>query len=126
MPFTNDEELLTEREVGQHTKRSRRQLQRDRANRRGIPFVQLENQIRYRLGDVRAYVARNLRGLEASAGESITERRSASGDALEYDSAPAQPPQCKVRRAIRQQQARADRTCSRPDARSAEQSHAAS
>jgi|SRR5262249_21061870 len=62
MPFTDDEELLTEREVGQHIHRSTRQLQRDRAARRGIPFVQLENQIRYRRGDVRAYIARNLVG----------------------------------------------------------------
>ena len=46
MPFSDDEELLTERELEKYTKRSRRQLQRDRAERRGIPFVQLENQVR--------------------------------------------------------------------------------
>ena len=60
MPFSDEEELLTEREVEKYTKRSRRQLQRDRAERRGIPFVRFETQIRYRLGDVRTYVARHL------------------------------------------------------------------
>ena len=60
MTFSDDEELLTERELAKYTKRSRRQLQRDRAERRGIPFVQLENQIRYRRGDVRAYVLNHL------------------------------------------------------------------
>jgi hypothetical protein len=62
MPFSDDEELLTEGELQKYTKRSRRQLQRDRAERRGIPFVQLENQVRYRRGDVRAYVAQHLVG----------------------------------------------------------------
>ena len=60
MPFSDDEELLTEREVERHIKRSRRQLQRDRAERRGIPFVQISGQVRYRVGDVRAYVLQNL------------------------------------------------------------------
>jgi predicted DNA-binding transcriptional regulator YafY len=62
MPFTDDEELLTERELAKYTKRSKRQLQRDRANRRGFPYVQLENQIRYRRGDVRAHLAQHLVG----------------------------------------------------------------
>jgi hypothetical protein len=62
MPFSDDEELLTERELEKYTKRSRRQLQRDRAERRGIPFVQLEKQVRYRVGDVRAYLTQRLVG----------------------------------------------------------------
>jgi hypothetical protein len=69
MPFSDDEELLTERELKKHINRSQRQLQRDRAERRGIPFVQLENQIRYRRGDVRAYVAQHLVGLNARPAE---------------------------------------------------------
>ena len=60
MPFSDDEELLTERELGEYIGRSQRQLQRDRAERRGIPFVQLETQIRYRRGDVRVYLAKHL------------------------------------------------------------------
>jgi hypothetical protein len=60
MPFSDDEELLTERELGEYIKRSLRQLQRDRTERRGIPFVQVQTQIRYRRGDVRAYVAEHL------------------------------------------------------------------
>jgi hypothetical protein len=60
MPFTDNEELITEAEVSEYTKRSRRQLQRDRAARRGIPFVLFETQVRYRLGDVRSYVASRL------------------------------------------------------------------
>ena len=59
MPFSDDEELLTESELARYTKRSRRQLQRDRAERRGIPFLHLEKQVRYRRGDVRAYVAQH-------------------------------------------------------------------
>ena len=60
MPFSDDEELLTERELASYAKRSRRQLQRDRAERRGFPFLQLEKQVRYRRGDVRAYLAQHL------------------------------------------------------------------
>ena len=62
MPFSDDEELLTERELEKYIKRSRRQLQRDRAERRGIPFVQFETQVRYRRGDVRAYLTEHLVG----------------------------------------------------------------
>jgi hypothetical protein len=65
MPFADVEELLTERELALYIKRSRRQLQRDRAERRGIPFLQFETQIRYRLGDVRAYLAQHLVGSNA-------------------------------------------------------------
>ena len=60
MPFTDDEELITEAEVSEYTKRSQRQLQRDRAARRGIPFVLFETQVRYRRGDVRSYIAGHL------------------------------------------------------------------
>ena len=60
MPFSDDEELITEAEVSKHTKRSQRQLQRDRAGRQGIPFVLLGTQVRYRRGDVRSYIARHL------------------------------------------------------------------
>jgi hypothetical protein len=65
MPFSDDEELLTENELRKYIKRSKRQLQRDRAERRGIAFVRFENQIRYRRGDVRAYVAQHLVGSNA-------------------------------------------------------------
>jgi len=61
MPFSDDEELITEAEVSKHTKRSRRQLQRDRAARRGIPFILIERQVRYRRGDVRSYIAQRQR-----------------------------------------------------------------
>jgi hypothetical protein len=62
MPFSDDEEFLTEAELANQLKRSRRQLQRDRADRREIPFVLFGTQVRYRLGDVRAYIARHLVG----------------------------------------------------------------
>jgi hypothetical protein len=62
VPFSDDEELLTERELEKYIKRSRRQLQRDRAARQGVPFVLFGSQVRYRLGDVRRYVAQHLVG----------------------------------------------------------------
>jgi len=71
MPFADDEELLTERELARYIKRSGRQLQRDRAERRGIPFLQFETQVRYRLGDVRTYVARHVVGSNGEQGAAI-------------------------------------------------------
>jgi len=71
MPFADDEELLTERELARYIRRSRRQLQRDRAERRGIPFLQFETQVRYRLGDVRTYVARHVVGSNGEQGAAI-------------------------------------------------------
>jgi predicted DNA-binding transcriptional regulator YafY len=62
MSFSDDEELLTERELAEYLNRSQRQLQRDRAERRGIPFILVEKQVRYRRGDVRAYMAQHRRG----------------------------------------------------------------
>jgi len=58
MPFSDDEELLTEAELSKWAKRSRRQL--DRANRRGFPYVEIEGQIRYLRGHARSHIARNL------------------------------------------------------------------
>src|SRR5262245_34183337 len=67
MPFSDDEELITEAELSKHVKRSPRQLQRDRAARRGIPFVLNGTQVRYRRGDVRSYIASLLVGLAVDA-----------------------------------------------------------
>jgi hypothetical protein len=67
MPFSDEDEFLTEADLSKHVKRSRRQLQRNRAAREGIPFVQFGNQVRYRLGDVREYIRRHSVGSTESA-----------------------------------------------------------
>ena len=59
MEFSDDDRLLTAQELSKYLRRSRRQLRRDRAAQQGIPFLQLGMQVRYRLGDVRRYVARH-------------------------------------------------------------------
>jgi len=67
MPFSDDEELITEAELSRLMKRSPRQLQRDRATRQGIPFLLNGTQVRYRRGDVRSYIASLLVGLTVDA-----------------------------------------------------------
>jgi hypothetical protein len=62
MPLTDDDELITEIDLARVLLRSRRQLQRDRAARQGIPFVIFGAQIRYRIRDLRRYIAEHLVG----------------------------------------------------------------
>lgn len=63
----NTTELVTEAELSQILRRSRRQLQRDRAMRCGCPYVQIGAQVRYRRDDVDAYIAQRVVGATASA-----------------------------------------------------------
>ena len=60
MLFHEDEGLITEADLAKYLGRSRRQLQRDRATRQGVPFVMFGAQVRYRVGDVRRFVAQHL------------------------------------------------------------------
>jgi hypothetical protein len=54
--------LLTEDEYAESTRRSKRTIQRERAEGRGCPHVQLGGRILYRAADVDRFVESNLRG----------------------------------------------------------------
>jgi hypothetical protein len=55
------ETLLTEQEYARITKRSVASARRDRLLGQGCPYVKLGALVRYRPGDIRAYIERNLR-----------------------------------------------------------------
>jgi hypothetical protein len=59
------EALLDEYQVAAIMKRSVASLRRDRMLHTGVPHVKLSALVRYRPEDVRAFIARNLRGGEA-------------------------------------------------------------
>jgi predicted DNA-binding transcriptional regulator AlpA len=64
------ERLLDEREYAAITGRSIASARRDRLLGKGCPFVKLGFLVRYRPSDVRAYIARNVRGAQAEAPKS--------------------------------------------------------
>ncbi len=49
--------LITERDLSRWINRSLGSIRRDRLLRRGVPFVRLNRTVRYRVEDVRAYIA---------------------------------------------------------------------
>jgi hypothetical protein len=51
------EKLLTDAEVGQILQRKRSTLRRDRFLRKGVPFVKVGRQVRYRLSDVELFLS---------------------------------------------------------------------
>jgi len=55
------EPLLTEFEYSRITKRSVASARRDRLLGTGCTYVKLGSSVRYRVADVRAYIAQNLR-----------------------------------------------------------------
>ena len=59
---TQLEHLLDESQVAEITGRSVASLRRDRLLGIGCPYVKLVFLVKYRPSDVRAYIARNLRG----------------------------------------------------------------
>ena len=56
MPDCTDEELLTPEEVAGILKVSPRTLRNWRASGKGPPYLKLEGSVRYRRGDVRAWI----------------------------------------------------------------------
>jgi hypothetical protein len=56
-----DNRLLTESQLAQRWQISAKKLQADRCSGRGVPFVRIGRRVRYRLADVEAYEAANLR-----------------------------------------------------------------
>jgi hypothetical protein len=56
------EPLIDEFEYAQITGRSVGSARRDRALGRGCPYVKLGQSVRYRPSDVRAYIAKSLKG----------------------------------------------------------------
>jgi predicted DNA-binding transcriptional regulator AlpA len=55
--------LIDEREFARITGRSVASARRDRGLRTGCPYVKLGSLVRYRLADVREYIARNVHGV---------------------------------------------------------------
>ena len=64
------ERLLDEREFAAITGRSVASARRDRLLGTGCPYVKLGFLVRYRPSDVRAYIARNVRGARLEAPKS--------------------------------------------------------
>jgi hypothetical protein len=60
------ETLLTEQEYARITRRSVASVRRDRLLSQGCPYVKLGALVRYRPGDVRAYLERSLRHTRAT------------------------------------------------------------
>ncbi len=73
---SNPNQLITEAELAALLRRSRRQLQRDRAERRGCPFVAIGGQIRYRLVDVERFIAQHVIGGATASDPASPARRS--------------------------------------------------
>jgi hypothetical protein len=60
------ERLFDERELAAITGRSIASIRRDRLIGKGCPYVKLGYLVRYRPADVRAYIAQNVRGTQAT------------------------------------------------------------
>jgi len=53
------DEIMTPEELSEYAKRSLKTLEADRLHRRGIPYVKIGRQVRYRRSDIEAYLAAN-------------------------------------------------------------------
>ena len=62
--YSEIERLLDEREFAAITGRSIASARRDRLLGKGCPYVKLGFLVRYRPSDVRAYIAKNVRGTQ--------------------------------------------------------------
>jgi len=68
LPFDPDLTLLSEGQTAQITGKAVSTLQKERVSGGGIPFVKLGRSVRYRLGDIKAHIAKNVRRSTSDAG----------------------------------------------------------
>ena len=61
LAFDPDLILLGEEQAAEVTGKSVSTLQKDRVSGGGIPYVKLGRAVRYRLSDIKAYIAKNVR-----------------------------------------------------------------
>jgi hypothetical protein len=61
LPFDPELTLLSEGQTAQITGKSVSTLQKERVSGGGIPFVKLGRSVRYRLGDIKVHIAKNVR-----------------------------------------------------------------
>lgn len=63
--------LLSEAQAAEITGKAVSTLQKARVSGGGIPYVKLGRSVRYRLSDIRAYIAGNMRGSTSDSGRDV-------------------------------------------------------
>ena len=73
------EELFTSKECAAYRRCSVRKLDRERAERRGCPYVRIDGRIFYRRKDVDRFIAAHVRGVDAAPEMAPPQRELRSG-----------------------------------------------